>query len=98
MTMATNDEFDIHYVAKLARLELSESEQVTFTEQLGKIIHYFQKLREVDTEGVEPTAHATPLFDVLRSDVPGQPLSREQALQNAPQHTDNQIIVPRVVE
>lgn len=96
--MASTEEFDIHYVAKLARLELSASEKVTFTEQLGKIIDYFQKLGEVDTEGVEPTAHATPLYDVIRLDVPGLPLSREAALRNAPQRNENQIIVPRVVE
>jgi len=96
--MASTDEFDIEYVAKLARLELSDEEKVKFTGQLGKIIDYFHKLGEVNTEGVEPTAHANPIYDVLREDVPGIPFTQEAALQNAPKSTDNQIVVPRVVE
>jgi aspartyl-tRNA(Asn)/glutamyl-tRNA(Gln) amidotransferase subunit C len=96
--MAKHDPFDIDYVAKLARLELSEQERTLFTEQLGKILDYFQKLGEVDTSGVEPMAHATPLYDVLREDLPADPLPISSALLNAPAATENQIIVPRVVE
>jgi len=96
--MASTEEFDINYVAKLARLELTEQEKTKFTAQLGKIIDYFQLLGEVNTEGVEPTAHANPIYDVLRSDTTGTPFTQEQALRNAPQSTESQIVVPRVVE
>jgi aspartyl-tRNA(Asn)/glutamyl-tRNA(Gln) amidotransferase subunit C len=96
--MANHDPFDIDYIAKLARLELSEQERSVFTEQLGKILDYFQKLGEVDTRGVEPMAHATPLYDVLREDVAVEPLPIAAALRNAPAATENQVVVPRVVE
>lgn len=96
--MADIEQFDIDYVAKLARLELSDAEKEKFTSQLGKIIEHFQKLALTDTEGVEPTAHANPIYDVLREDVPGTPFTPEQALTNAPQSSSGQIVMPRVVE
>jgi len=96
--MASTEEFDINYVAKLARLELTEEEKTKFTGQLGKIIDYFKLLGEVNTEGVDPTAHANPIFDVLREDEPATPFTQEQALRNAPQTAESQIVVPRVVE
>lgn len=96
--MANTEDFDIDYVAKLARLELTEEEKVKFTNQLGKIIDHFQKLSLIDTEDVEPTAHANPIFDVLREDVPGTPFTQDQALGNAPKSSAGQVIMPRVVE
>ena len=96
--MADIEQFDIDYVAKLARLELSDAEKEKFTSQLGKIIEHFQKLALIDTENVEPTAHANPIYDVLREDVPGTPFTTEQALANAPQSSSGQVVMPRVVE
>ncbi len=96
--MASNEEFDINYVAQLARLELTEEEKSKFTGQLGKIIDYFQKLGEVDTDGVEPTAHANAIYDVLREDVTGTPFRQDEALRNAPQSAEGQIVVPRVID
>jgi aspartyl-tRNA(Asn)/glutamyl-tRNA(Gln) amidotransferase subunit C len=58
----------VEHVAKLARLALSEDEKVKFSEQLAKIIDNFNALQEVDTQGVEPMAHALPLYNVLRDD------------------------------
>jgi aspartyl-tRNA(Asn)/glutamyl-tRNA(Gln) amidotransferase subunit C len=96
--MAKAADLDIDYVAKLARLELSEQEKTVYAAQLSDIITYFQKLSEVDTQGVEPTAHANPIFDVLREDNPGQAFDQETALANAPKSAEGQIVVPRVIE
>jgi aspartyl-tRNA(Asn)/glutamyl-tRNA(Gln) amidotransferase subunit C len=96
--MSGTPEFDINYVAKLARLDLSAEEQERYNQQLGKILDYFQMLNEVDTSGVDITAHAVPLFDVMREDLPGDTLSQELALANAPKSAEGQIVVPRVVE
>lgn len=96
--MASIEEFDIEYVAKLARLELTEAEKVKFTGQLEKIIDYFHKLSSVDTENVEPTAHANPIYDVLREDVAKTPFTQEQALKNAPKSSAGHVVMPRVIE
>lgn len=96
--MANTAEFDINYVTQLARLELTDAEKEKFTGQLGKIIDHFHKLSEVDTDGVEPTAHANPIFDVLREDVTGTPFTQEEALKNAPKSAHGQVVMPRVIE
>jgi aspartyl-tRNA(Asn)/glutamyl-tRNA(Gln) amidotransferase subunit C len=96
--MANTEDFDIDYVAKLARLELTEEEKNKFKDQLAKIIDHFKKLSLIDTEGVEPTAHANAIYDVLREDVPGTPFTQNQALGNAPQSSAGQVVMPRIVE
>ncbi len=93
-----SDKIDIDYVAKLARLDLSEEEKQTFTAQLGDILGYVDKLSDVDVSGVEPMAHAFPLENVLDEDEPREPLTVVEALRNAPAQRDNQIVVPKVVE
>ena len=57
-------DFNIHYVARLARIALSPEEERTLGTQLDGIIGYIAKLKEVDVSGVEPTAHAFPLVNV----------------------------------
>ena len=85
-------------VAHLARLQLSDVEVERFTQQLGDILAYVEQLNEIDTDGVEPMAHAIELSNVLRSDEPRDSLSREAALGNAP-HTDGKyFLVPRIIE
>ena len=63
--MAESD-LDIRYLANLARLELTDQEAETYGAQLSKIIHHVEQLSTIDVTGIEPTAHATPVFDVLR--------------------------------
>lgn len=89
---------NIAYVAKLARIELTPDEQSAYARQLGDILHYLDKIKHADITGVEPSAHAMPVHNVWRDDVPQPGLSVEQALRNAPQQRDDQIVVPRVVE
>jgi len=94
----SSQKIDIDYVAKLARLDLSEEEKQTFTAQLEDILGYVDKLSDVDVSGVEPMAHAFPLENVLDEDEPREPLPVEEALRNAPAQRDNQVVVPKVVE
>ncbi len=92
------DKFDVGYVAKLCRLELTEEETERYQGQLDKILDYIQILETLDLEGIEPTAHASPVYDVMREDEPRECLSREDALKNAPQEALDQFAVTKVVE
>jgi aspartyl-tRNA(Asn)/glutamyl-tRNA(Gln) amidotransferase subunit C len=89
---------DVKYVAHLARLSLSPEEEQTISEQLGHILGYIEKLKEVDVTGVEPTAHAFPLVNVTRPDEIRPSLSQEDALRNAPAHANGLFMVPKIVE
>lgn len=96
--MSAGSDLNIDYLANLARLALTDEEKVRFARQLGDILHYVDKLRQVDVTGVEPMAHAAPVFNVWQADVPRPGLTVEQALRNAPAQRDNMIVVPKVVE
>lgn len=91
------DKINVSYVANLARIDLTEEEKSLFGRQLEDVVEYFKKLSGLDISGIEPTAHATPLTNVLRHDVPGDSIKREQMLKNAPMHDDSQIIVPKIL-
>ena len=96
--MSAPSDLNIDYVANLARIALSEAEKREFSRQLGDILHYVEKLRQVDVTGVEPMAHAAPVFNVWAADVAGGALSVDQALRNAPQQRQQMIVVPKVVD
>ena len=91
-------ELDVRYVAHLARLSLSPQEEQQLGAQLGSILGYIEKLKEVDVTGVEPTAHAFPLVNVTRPDETGPSLPHEEALRNAPAQANGLFIVPKIVE
>ena len=95
--MAAAD-FDIKYVAHLARLKLAPEEEKKFGEQLGQVLGYIEKLKAVDVNQVEPTAHAVPLVNVTRPDEVRPSMSHEDALRNAPAHASGLFIVPKIVE
>jgi aspartyl-tRNA(Asn)/glutamyl-tRNA(Gln) amidotransferase subunit C len=88
---------DVRKVAKLARLALSDDRLQTLTGQLESILHYIDKLKQVDTTGVEPMAHALPVKNVLRADVPEPGLPLENVLQNAPETDGPFFKVPKVI-
>jgi len=91
-------EIDVQYVAHLARIALSPEEQHKLGSQLGNILGYIEKLKEVDVAGVEPTAHAFPLVNVTRPDAVRPSLANEEALRNAPATANGLFIVPKIVE
>ncbi len=95
--MASSD-FNIQYVAQLARISLTPEEQAQMGAQLGGILGYVEKLNEVDVSQVEPTAHAFPLVNVFRADEVGVSLSNEEALRNAPSKSQGLFVVPKIVE
>ncbi|MBA2663913.1 MAG: Asp-tRNA(Asn)/Glu-tRNA(Gln) amidotransferase subunit GatC [Bradymonadaceae bacterium] len=86
------------HIARLARLRLGEDEVAGFQKDLNSILGYVDKLRELDTTGVEPTTHAVPIDGVLREDVADQRLSPDAILGNAPQKQEGYFRVPKVVE
>ncbi len=89
---------DVAYIAELAKLELSEEERVRYTRDLEQILAYVSQLEKWDTQEIPPMYHPLEMFDALRPDTPGESLSNEAALANAPQQTDGQFRVPKVVE
>ncbi|HEY1662234.1 MAG TPA: Asp-tRNA(Asn)/Glu-tRNA(Gln) amidotransferase subunit GatC [Verrucomicrobiae bacterium] len=91
-------QFDIHYVAHLARLSLSPEEEKKLSAQLGNILGYIEKLKELDVSNVEPTAHAVPLVNVTRADEIRESLSNDDALRNAPARANGLFMVPKIVE
>ena len=96
--MAQPTELNIDHVANLARLALTPEEKATFAAQLGDVLAYIEQLKAVDVTGIEPTAHAFPLYNVWADDVPQPGLPVEAALRNAPVQRDHMIVVPKVVE
>ena len=96
--MAKTSDLDVAYVARLARLNLTDEETELFQKQLGDVLKYAEKLREVDVSNVGPAAHALPIFNVFREDAPGDCLTAQQALSNAPNQANGLFIVPKVVE
>ena len=91
-------EIDIKYVAHLARLHLTPDEEKKFGAQLGNILGYIEKLKELDVTGVEPTAHAVPLVNVTRPDEVRPSLPHDEALRNAPAQANGLFMVPKIVE
>jgi aspartyl-tRNA(Asn)/glutamyl-tRNA(Gln) amidotransferase subunit C len=93
-----SDQFDVRYVAQLARLDLSASELDKFQQQLGQVLDYVEKLRRVNVTGIEPTAHANQVLNVFRADEPRDWFTANDALANAPRSANGLFVVPKVVE
>ncbi|MDI7247953.1 MAG: Asp-tRNA(Asn)/Glu-tRNA(Gln) amidotransferase subunit GatC [Bacillota bacterium] len=89
---------DVDHVAMLARLEFDEAEKAGVARQLSRIVEYVEKLNELDTEDVSPTAHAVPLRNVLRNDEVRPSLDPGEALRNAPDREGGFFRVPRILE
>ncbi|MBM4136723.1 MAG: Asp-tRNA(Asn)/Glu-tRNA(Gln) amidotransferase subunit GatC [Nitrospira sp.] len=89
---------EVEHIASLARLSLSEEEKELFGSQLSSILRYMEKLNKLDTRGIEPTSHVLSLSNVMRDDIPGPSLPKEEALMNAPDHTDKFYRVPKIIE
>jgi aspartyl-tRNA(Asn)/glutamyl-tRNA(Gln) amidotransferase subunit C len=91
-------EIDVKYVAHLARLALTPVEEQKIGAQLGNILGYIEKLKELDVSEVEPTAHAVPMVNVTRPDEIRPSLPTEEALRNAPAQANGLFLVPKIVE
>jgi aspartyl-tRNA(Asn)/glutamyl-tRNA(Gln) amidotransferase subunit C len=95
--MSAPTDLNIDHVARLARIALTPEEKQRFSAQLTDVLAYIEQLKEVDVRGVEPTAHALPVYNVWAEDEPQAGLPVELALQNAPAQRDDMIVVPPVV-
>ena len=91
-------EIDISRLVKLARIELKPEEEARLVPQLGKVLGYVEKLKELNVDDVEPTAHASPLSNVLRKDELDDSLCRDDVLRNAPECSNGLFVVPKIVE
>jgi len=88
---------DVEKVSLLARLLLTDAELETMTVELGQIVGYVDQLAEVETDHVEPMAHAVEVHNVFSDDTVAASLPRDQALTNAPHHNERGYLVPAVM-
>jgi aspartyl-tRNA(Asn)/glutamyl-tRNA(Gln) amidotransferase subunit C len=88
---------DVEYIARLARLAFTDEEKQRLTGELNAILGYMEQLNAVATDDVEPLSHVIDLENVLRNDGRTPGLTRDEALQNAPSHTDEFFTVPKVI-
>jgi len=89
---------DVRHIALLARLPLSADEEAALTEQLDHILAHFQRLDDLDTDGIEPTAHIAPMATPFRDDVVTNPPDPEAWLANSPNHDGRFFKVPKIIE
>ena len=89
---------EVEHVARLARLELTGEETETFTVQMDAILAYVDKLNELDTAGIIPTAHAVPMENAFREDLLAPSIGIDNALANAPDRVEDFFRVPKVIE
>lgn len=93
-----NIEIDVDGVAELAKLSLDESEKEAVKSELGAIIGFARKLQEIDTAGVDITAHIVPMSNVFRDDVVTNRYDRDELLKNAPTKAEGYMTVPKTLE
>ena len=88
----------VDHVARLARLALSEEDRSRMQTELTQILEHVEKVQALDLDGVEPTAQALPLINVMRPDEVGPCLTQKEALAGAPVEEDGRFKVPRILE
>ncbi|MEK6673436.1 MAG: Asp-tRNA(Asn)/Glu-tRNA(Gln) amidotransferase subunit GatC [Nitrospirota bacterium] len=89
---------DVGHIAHLARLTITAEESEKFSQQLSSILEYVKKLEEIDTSGVEPTSHLFGVSNVMREDSVRPPLSKDEALMNAPDRSGDFYRVLKIIE
>lgn len=91
------EKIDVAYVARLAKLDLTDKERRAFQDQLEHIVDYVRDIRRIDVEGIEPMAHAVRINNVFRKDEVRPGLDRDAVLANAPAQDGEQFLVPKVM-
>ncbi len=89
---------EVRHIALLARLQLTAAEETTFTEQLDHILQYFERLKALNTDTVEPTAQVGDLETAYREDVVTNPPGPEELRVNAPARDGDFFKVPKIIE
>lgn len=93
-----NEGMHVADVAHLARINLTDAETKLFQSQLDQVLHYVEQLSELDVSGVEPTAHSTPVYNVLRKDECGKSLDHSDVISNAPAAINGEVRVPKIID
>lgn len=88
---------EVKRIAKLAKLSLTEEEEINLQKEMSSILDYMDKLNEIDTSDVEPLSHPIPVENIFREDKVEKSISREDALKNAPDATEEFFKVPKVI-
>jgi len=96
--MSKVDRKTVEYVAKLARIDLADSEKEAFSQQLSKILDYIDKLKQLDTENIEPLRNLHQSRDVLRKDQAKPSGKSEKILKNSPLTEGDYFKTPKVIE
>jgi aspartyl/glutamyl-tRNA(Asn/Gln) amidotransferase C subunit len=89
---------EVRHVARLARLELDDSEILALQGELNSLLGHFADIQSMDVTGIEPTSHAVAVQNIWAEDRPGICLSREEALRNAPLSKAGLFVVPTIIE
>ena len=89
---------DLEHIAKLARINLTESEKTTFLPQLESVLEYFDVLNKVNTDGIEPTFRVNEQSNVLRSDEIKESFSSTEALSGSSRTKDNYFVVTATIK
>ena len=97
-TNAPHHTIDVPYLARLARLEITPEEVELFGGQIGRILDHVEQMNKLDITGIEPTAHAITVFDVIREDTVTESLPKETILENAPRSANGLFVVPKVLD
>lgn len=88
----------VNYVAELSRIKLDEAAEAKMEKELGAVIEYMDVLNTLDTDGIEPMSHVFAIDNVMREDVVKESYDREALLANAPERTDETVVVPKTVD
>ena len=89
---------EVQYIASLSRIHLEPQEVEAFTQTLGGILHYIEKLEKLEVTNIKPTSHVLPLKNVFREDKVRPSLSQEEALKIAVASAHGAFKVPQVIE
>ena len=89
---------EVANLAKLARLDLAESELEEYAKQLEIILESVAKVGEVDTKNIQPMSHATGSVNIFRIDETKPSLNREEVLKAAPASEEDKFRVPRILD
>ena len=89
---------DLKNLENLARIEISEEDEVKISEQLKKILTYFEKINELDLENILPMKNIRAEKMALREDISKESLDNDTALENAPESKYGFFVVPQVIK
>jgi aspartyl-tRNA(Asn)/glutamyl-tRNA(Gln) amidotransferase subunit C len=89
---------EVRHVARLARLQLDETEMLSLQGELNALLGHFADIQIVDTRGIVPTSHAVAVQNVWSEDIPGPTLSRDRALRNSALTRAGLFVVPMIIE